>query len=285
MAQIFIDRNMLKRIYCYKRYSQDEVARKFHCSQWVISNRLRKYGITPRPKTCNLTKRKYIYNRDFFKNVTRDTAWVLGLLVSDGFIRKNNASAYFGLKLNEKDEDVIFKMKEMLKYQGPVYKGFSKLEYKGQVKTFSFKLLQICDVEVVKDLEFMGIKQAKTFKEEIPICIKKVKDESIISSFIRGVYDGDGSILFNEKKRSMCFQIVGAKELLQGIQAYLIKFCGVGKTKLTQNISGTNHFALRYRGNIQAVKILDWIYSSSSSFNRMDRKFNKFHAARRDIGK
>lgn len=212
-------------------------------------------------------------------------AWVLGLLISDGFVRRNNVSAYFGIKLSEKDADVIFKIKEMLKYQGPIHNGFSKLEYDGRVKTFSFKLLQICDVLVVKELEGMGIKQAKTLRENVPTCLADVGDEKIISSFVRGVYDGDGSILFDEKSRSMCFQIVGTSELLRGIQDYLIKYCGVRKTKLTQNIAGTNHFALRYRGNDQAVRILDWIYSSSSTSNRMDRKFYKFHDVRRAIGR
>ena len=212
-------------------------------------------------------------------------AWVLGLLVSDGFVRKNNASAYFGLKLSERDVDVILKVREMLKYQGPVYKVVSRLEYKGRVKTFSFRLLQINDVEVVKELERMGIQQAKTLKEKIPTSIINIRDEKIVSSFIRGVYDGDGSMLFDEKRKSMCFQIVGASGLLRGVQDYLRQFCGVRKTKLTQNIAGANHFALRYRGNDQVARILDWIYSSSSSSNRMDRKFNKFHDVRRAIGK
>ena len=214
-----------------------------------------------------------------------DTAWVLGLLVSDGFVRKHNLSGYFGLKLKRKDEDVVFKVKKMLEYSGPVYRGMQRLTYKGRTKEFSYTLLQINDIKAVEKIEQLGIKQNKTLNEKFLACIKETDNEEIINSFIRGIYEGDGSILFDHKRNSSCFQIVGTYCLLQEIQRYLMQYCRLNKTKLTQNISGTNHFALRYRGNTQVIKILYWVYKYSNSFNRMDRKFNKFNEIRRVISK
>ncbi|NQT23334.1 MAG: hypothetical protein HQ579_07880 [Candidatus Omnitrophica bacterium] len=263
-------------MYVDKRYNQYEIGERFGCSQWVISNRLRHFGIKTRPKTYNFVNRKYSYNRDFLKNITPDISWVLGLLVSDGFVRKNNLSAYFGLKLKREDEDVIFKVKKILKYQGPIYRGMSKLEHKGYVKEFSYSLLHVNDVNAVKELEQLGIRENKTHNEIFLECIKETNNEEIISSFIRGIYDGDGSFLFDKKRNSMCFQIVGTYHLMQEIQNHLMHYCRLNKTKLTQNILGTNHYALRYRGNVQTVRILNWVYKCSNHFNRMDRKFDNF---------
>lgn len=272
-------------MYTYKILSEDDIGRRLDCSQWVISDRLRQFGIKTRPKTYNLSHRKYTYNKNFLNDISSDTAWILGLLVSDGFVRKNNLSGYFGLSLKREDEDVVFKVKNMLKYTGPVYKGMHRLTYKGRTKEFSYSLLQINGIETVKKMEQLGILQNKTLRERFLTCIKDTKDEEKISNFIRGIYEGDGSILFDNKRNSSCFQIVGTRCLLQVIQTYLMHYGHLNKTKLTQNISGTNHFALRYRGNLQVIKILEWIYKYSNPTNRMDRKFNKFNEIRRAVGK
>ncbi len=285
MKKIHLNRTILKRMYEYRRYNQSQIAERFGCSQWVISSRLRYFNIKTRSKYYNLVKRKYTYHRNFLQELTPDIAWLLGLLVSDGFIRKNNLSGYFGLHLKREDEDVIFKVKKMLKYSGPVYEGETKLEYKGHTKEFKYSLLQINDIKTVGELERIGISQNKTHNEFFLPVIKDTNNEEIIRSFIRGIYDGDGSIMFDKNRNSLCFQIVGTYQLLEGIQDYLICYCNLNKTKLTENVLGKNHFALRYRGNVQVVKILDWLYQHSNPSNRMDRKFNKFYKVRRHVKK
>ena len=176
-------------------------------------------------------------------------------------------------------------VKNILGYTGPVFKGIHRLTYKGRTKEFSYSLLQINGIKTVLKLERLGIIQNKTLRENFLICIKDTNNEEIIGNFIRGIYEGDGSILFDNKSNSSCFQIVGTYSLLREIQRYIMQYCHLNKTKLTQNILGTNHFALRYRGNLQVMKILDWIYKYSSTYNRMDRKFNKFNEIRRILEK
>jgi hypothetical protein len=285
VKKLCVDKNILKSMYLYKRHSEDEISKRFHCSQWVISNRLRSFGIKTRLKTCNLTHRKYRYNSNFLENINPDIAWILGLLVSDGFIRKNNLSGYFGLKLKREDEDVVLKVKAILEYSGPIYRGRRRLEHKGIIKEFDFSLIQINDVKVVDRLTQIGIRQNKTLNENFLECIKATNQQDVISSFIRGIFDGDGSVLYDHKRKSACFQVVGTCQLMQEVQNYLMSYCHLDKTKLTQNILGTNHYALRYRGNVQIIRILDWVYRYSSHSNRMDRKFDKYREIRRFIGK
>ena len=219
-------------MYVYKILSEDEISRRLNCSQWVISDRLRSFGIKTRPKTCNFSRRRYSYNKDFLNNISPDIAWILGLLVSDGFVRKNNLSGCFGLRLKREDEDVIFKVKNILGYTGPVFKGIHRLTYKGRTKEFSYSLLQINGIKTVLKLERLGIIQNKTLRENFLICIKDTNNEEIIGNFIRGIYEGDGSILFDNKSNSSCFQIVGTYSLLREIQRYIIQYCHLNKTKI-----------------------------------------------------
>jgi len=276
MKKLDIGINTVKNLYLKKQYSQDKISKILNCSQWVISNRLREHAIKTRPKTCKLSRRKYTYNNNFLAKISPDIAWVLGLLLSDGFVNKNRLSGYFGLKLKKEDKNVLIKMKKILNYTGPILKTQTTLQHKGMTKTFNFYLLQINDLCMFNQLNAIGIKKSKTLNEKFLRCIAKTKNEKIISSFIRGIYDGDGSLMYDKKRKSTCFQIVGTKQLLYKIQYYLMRYCRVNKTVLTRNSANVNHFALRYRGNIQAIRISKWIYRHSHPFNRMDRKFSKF---------
>ncbi|MBI2598111.1 MAG: hypothetical protein HYW50_02855 [Candidatus Diapherotrites archaeon] len=49
---------------------------------------------------------------------------------------------------------------------------------------------------------------------------------------------------------------------------------GVSKTKLTKNTALSNHYALRYRGKNQAMKIFDWLYLNKK--HSLKRKYKKY---------
>jgi len=75
-------------------------------------------------------------------------------------------------------------------------------------------------------------------------------------------------------KKSICFQLVGTKELLMVVQRLLMGYAALAATKLTPNSRpGTNHYALRYRGRRQCRRIFDWIYQNSDPLCRLDRKY------------
>jgi len=84
-----------------------------------------------------------------------------------------------------------------------------------------------------------------------------------------------GEVDSHEKKQSPCFQIVGTREMLEGIQLQLIKYLNLKKTKLTKNTPGNaNHYALRYRGRFQTIRIFDWLYLNQKHY--LKRKHNRY---------
>lgn len=284
---IKISKDFLKGKYIEEKLSQDKIAHILGCSQCVIGQRLRKFGIKIRDKTWKLSsfRTKYQENQFFFDEITTVTAWVLGLLLSDGFVREKNEKS-FGIKLKIKDKDVILKLKRLFKYSGPIYyRAPNSTTYpKGiTINDSGSAMLKIYNEYVPNKLKSFGLNENKTLNEKFLDCIKRQNNEQIYSSFIRGIFEGDGSVLFDRKRFSSCFQIVGTQGLLKDIQKYLMEYCNVKKTKLTQNIKGKNHFALRYRGNKQAIRILEWIYKGTKRANRMDRKHKEFLLVKKEL--
>ncbi|OGJ15857.1 hypothetical protein A3K73_01685 [Candidatus Pacearchaeota archaeon RBG_13_36_9] len=274
---------LLNEEYLIKRKSQSEIAKLLGVSQWVISQRMRKSNLITRKKTWRLTEQrycqKYPVNIHFFDVLTPKNAWVLGWISSDGFINKNKESHAFGLKLNKKDIDVLIKIKNLIGYAGPIleYKTFLKKTN----KNYSECLLKISNKRIVKRLEELGICSNKSQNERFPIEIKVSDNEALIKNFIKGFFEGDGSIIYT--KNSLLFQIVGTKEILRDIQYFLMRYLMLNKTKLTRNILDKNHWALRYRGNKQTIKIFDWLYSDNELC--LNRKYNKYLQIKEELKK
>jgi hypothetical protein len=167
---------------------------------------------------------------------------------------------------------MFYKIKELLKYTGNVRTFSCFLKKTG--KEYNQIELKITSRKIVNRLDVFGIVENKTKNLCFPQVISDLDDEQIIKSFILGVFEGDGSLLFDRKTRSPCFQIVGTKEFLEGIQMHLIKYLGQRKTKLTKNTNISNHYALRYRGRFQFLKIVDWLYSNQDYY--LNRKYYQY---------
>src|SRR3954470_574000 len=99
-----ISLKVIQQMYFIDNLSQQEIARRLNVSQWAISNRMRNAGLKSRARTRNLWKRKYRVDEAVFKKLSPKAAWVLGWLMSDGYISKNRV---FGLKVAEKDADIV----------------------------------------------------------------------------------------------------------------------------------------------------------------------------------
>lgn len=260
--------DLIKYKYYNEYKSQQEIADELGVSQWIISDRMRKADLLILSKTRKFNPWRYNINHFSFDVLDKKSAWFLGWMISDGFVRNDRR---FGLKVSMVDKDIVEKFKDYIQYTGPVYRHKQKLEQTN--KTYCQVSIQPTSKKIVTEFVKFGIIPNKSLFAKFPKIIT-TKDEDIIRSFIRGVFEGDGSFLL-ERKQSLLFQIVGTKELCSDVQEYLMKYVGVKITKLTQNIKGVNHYALRYRGRIQALRIMDWLYENAGS-DVLNRKYNKY---------
>lgn len=102
----------------------------------------------------------------------------------------------------------------------------------------------------------------------------QIVGEELARQFIKGVFEGDGSLLLYPKSNRYRFQIVGTIELLTEIQNRLVAYIGLSKTKIHCQNSESNHYLMQYSGCFQVPKIAEWIYKDSKW--HLDRKYKVY---------
>ena len=149
MKRLVVSKETLKHKYHIENKSQDQIAKELGISQWVISDRMRKFKIDRKPKTRNLGKRKYNLNEHFFDKITPNVAWVIGWILSDGNVTSDNYK--ITINLRREDQKILETIKDLLSYGGPIYKTSSNVKNKVHFGSS----LQIGSKHLVKKLQLL----------------------------------------------------------------------------------------------------------------------------------
>jgi hypothetical protein len=132
-------------------------------------------------KTGGVTK--YIVNHNFFKQWSREMAYILGFWFADGCINKNNNT--FVLDQHKKDIFLLENIKIIMRCNKPIQTHASMAR------------LTISSPIIVKDIIKLGGKTRKSLN----VCFPKIP-KKYLSDFIRGYFDGDGSIWYAKHHKS-----------------------------------------------------------------------------------
>jgi len=212
--------------------------------------------------------RKYEIDENYFDKIDNEhKAYTLGFLYADGY--NDEHKNIVKISLEEGDIDILKKMKEPICPDKPLRYYVYKTNRQPQ---YSFV---IDNGHISRRLAELGVVQAKTFKIKFPKL-----DESLISHFIRGYFDGDGCITTTLRKRSIrksyYITFTSTEEFLQGIQEYFNKIFDTKIHKLQTRHPERNHNirTLEIGGNLQVEKILDHLYKNSTIY--LQRKYDKY---------
>jgi intein-encoded DNA endonuclease-like protein len=93
----------------------------------------------------------------------------------------------------------------------------------------------------------------------------------LIKHFIRGYFDGDGTVYLNNKSGKLRFGFYGTYKLLEDIKLYLNKELGLSNNKLYEKVGC---WLLSYSKKEDINKFYDYIYSDADLF--LTRKKMKF---------
>lgn len=147
---------------------------------------LKKNGIERRPNTWN--SKKLTLNEKYFEKIDSDIkAYFLGLIYSDGCITKTRMI----ISLVEDDSYLLDKFSEELEYIGKIYSRKPK-----KINHQSQRSLEITSRKLVSDLNNHGVFPKKSLTIKFPTTIPK----ELTWSFIRGLFDGDGSVYISNRK-------------------------------------------------------------------------------------
>lgn len=221
-------------------------------------------------KKNNLIKEKdkYIRQTDdyFFETNSEKSCYWAGFIAADGNVSKCNGSSKIRIELSNKDYLHLENFKKCLNLNQSV-KNRTRIT---KDKKHNYSYIQFCSSKIMKDLkDNFNIVEKKSLVLEPPSLI----DEFFIKDFIRGYFDGDGTVYVSNKKISV--QFLGTKSFLEWIKKNIKENC---KNTLNPSVlkkSGSNIFCLQFSGK-QVRDILCWLYNNSSKDARLERKYEKY---------
>lgn len=196
----------------------------------------------------NITKTKCtVFNERYFQNIdTPQKAYMLGLLLSDGTIRKNNS---ISLSQCLENIDIINFFAEELKFNG--YYLLNSKVIKG-VKKY-YPCINFSSKKMTSDLKNFGIIPSKTWTLRIP----KV---DYMSYMILGIFDGDGCIHYKNGKKNTVFQLSGTKNSMLDLYTYFIEI-GIEVKYRKHNAKGNCYIIYCYKKK-EIKKIYDLFYQN-----------------------
>ena len=253
-----ITKDALAELYYTSGVSQAEIAKILNCQKPRISELFKFYKIPIDRRYRRLFK----LDENYFSTWSHNMAYLLGFFICDGNIRGNTIR----IELQEKDQEVLHFMKKELHAEQEV--KFRARYDKRTGKTYKSCLFYISSKIMRQQLEAFGVTSAKSGKEICP----DIPTE-YIPDFVRGIIDGDGSIIekhivvnrrpyksFRVEIASSCKQF-----LLDMQEKYLFKTGTIRKNK--------NCYAWSVENRPQIKQLLNFIYNDNF---KLERKYIKY---------
>jgi len=237
---------------------------KYFRSRNAIKNLLKRRGVEIR-KDNLISNKKYTLNENYFDNIdSEDKAYFLGFLYADGnnFTKRNCIT----LNLAEIDKHILEEFQKKIETDRPI-----TVYDRGDNRNYMSCAVVINSIHMSKVLSDLGCVNNKTFKINFPEWL----DKSLIKHFVRGYFDGDGSISITTKTRQARIGIIGTDVFCRKIKEIINDEIEITpQIRKAKKESKNNTVELYFGGNYQVIKFMNWIYKDSNIF--LKRKFDKF---------
>jgi intein/homing endonuclease len=219
---------------------------------------------------------KYEKNTNLFKKINKEeNAYFLGLLMSDGnnYI-KRKGNYQISIKLQESDKHILEKLRDLIipnklldfcPKKQPQHSNYFRLKFDSKI--------------ISNQLINLGCIEAKSLTLRFP---EFIINSPYLNHFIRGYFDGNGSISFwtkqwkSTKNKNYVWSLVSSNEFSK-IAKQIIedKFNLNINSRISNKINGNFiTTTISAGGNRQVAKILDWLYQDATLY--LSRKYNKY---------
>lgn len=227
-------------------------------------------------KFCKTPKYYFDKKEDYFDCIdNEEKAYLLGFIMADGSIDRSNTSKTPELRISiqSKDRNVLDILSQKICPSKPVIiRNKRKVNWK-DTANFSVISEHLCS-----SLERWGVVPRKSYKD---LNIPNINSD-LIRHFIRGYFDGDGSIVKsiikdNRNRLPYAYErftvtFSGSHTLLIDINNFFVKE-GIISKKVNR-VKNKKHSCLVYASHIDLQKMFDILYKDSSIF--LKRKYEKF---------
>ena len=211
------------------------------------------------------------FDKNFFRSINSEAkAYFLGLMFSDGWVLKNEPR--FGLGLKITDLHIIKTFKKYIKAKKEIYFN-DKTTTNRNINPETQATLTLNSQITKNHLMRLGIIPRKSLKIKFPNN-KKVPDK-YLKHFVRGYFDGDGSISKSKRVDFTCGSrvfLIGLRKILES-KLSMINLRIENRTQST-NLSKTNRSKRLYIQQKEYIKkLFFYMYSNTNSELRLKRKY------------
>ena len=228
------------------------LSKKYAIPRTTIHYNLFKENITRSQKESS---QKYKINEYFFSNITTEKqAYLLGFIYADGCIN----GIQLNVTLHPKDIEII---KLFIKHISPD-------RTPSLVKNFYVKF-GVFNRRLSDDLRKCGVIERKSLIINFPS--KKIIASHLLHHFIRGIFDGDGTIFsLSKRPKSYILKIVGSNSLITSLTEILRRHKINGRQKPKGRVS---EFIIN-NNKAEILKMYKFMYNKSTLY--LTRKKEKF---------
>ncbi|OGW93619.1 MAG: hypothetical protein A3K16_00795 [Omnitrophica bacterium RIFCSPLOWO2_01_FULL_45_24] len=263
-----LNREELRRLYLIEKRSLEDIARLYgvsrvavwkYCKAERLTRRSRSEARLGAQKKGKVPQGYFDINEDFFSKWSPEMAYVLGLIITDGCVAKTG-----NISLNMNEKELLEKVKRIM---GSQHKIIPSNHQEG-LYCFHFSR-----VRLVEDLAGLGILPRKSLSVKFPTV-----PDAFMKDFIRGVFDGDGSVYF--EKRSMRYPVrtsfvSSSLEFIEKLEVTLQQLGLPKRAIYKQKTKNGMHYKVRY-SHENSKKLFKVMYYDIKNGLFMERKYKKF---------
>lgn len=245
------EQTQLKICELYKTMPIKKIVKEVKLPLYTVSAVLKKHNY--KFKSCEHHNVNSKIDRNYFDKIdTEQKAYFAGLMLADGNIQESNNKYECRINLKKEDGYILDEFKKELKAIYPIREIIAPSGSAQKVFSFYGKSL----VEGLKKIGVVEHKSGNTnLTQNIP--------EEFMRDFLRGFFDGDGSIFNTTSKDSWGISIAVDKQMAVDLQIYFKEVLNVD----TQISKGNGKiYALRTAKYNNVKKIMDYLYKDANTY-------------------
>lgn len=218
-----------------------------------------------------LFKSRHITKHTYFDVWSPNMSYILGFITADGYINDRKEQARLAIEIHKKDLPVIEFIKEEICPTANI--KFRKRTNGFSTTNTETSTIRVSSRKIINSLLKLGLTSNKTGNEILPNVPEKYK-----ADYLRGLFDGDGSIAIWDKHRR--FNIVSAnKSFINDIRAQLGFNYGSISKKTINNRKPIYYWEVQNRKEI--ASLANYMYYKDHPF-ALERKRLKMLAIARE---
>jgi predicted DNA-binding protein YlxM (UPF0122 family) len=263
-----LTKDKLINLYINDRKSLEDIAKIYDVSRVAVYKKFKKYGIQQRSKSearleaqkqGKLPQQFFDINENFFSSWSPEMGYVLGLIITDGCVSKTGT-----ISLSMNDKELLEKVKKVLGSKHMIEPS------KHQKGLYCFHFSRD---KLVRDLEKHCVVPRKSLVVKFPEI-----PQAYLADFIRGVFDGDGSVFFDKRRPKSPLRanfVSGSKDFIEGLQISL-EFLGMPKRTIYRQKTKNGWTYMFIYDHKDSTKLFSLLYKNAQNGLFLERKYNRF---------